>query len=102
MKTDLDVQEVLEKIQKIEAELERTRERKWHARTLDIDIIFYDDQVIENEILTVPHRHLHERNFVLIPLSEIAPKFRHPVLKKSIEQLVEASSDDKEVVILAH
>jgi 2-amino-4-hydroxy-6-hydroxymethyldihydropteridine diphosphokinase len=65
----------------------RTATNKWQERTLDIDILLFNNQVLHSTPLTIPHAHLHERNFVLIPLCEIAPNVIHPILNKSIAQL---------------
>ena len=62
---------LLKTLQSIENQQGRTREQHWGARTLDLDILLYDDQIINEPILVVPHPHMHERNFVLIPLVEI-------------------------------
>ncbi len=98
--TDLKPEEILKAILVIEKELGRQREDKWSARTIDIDILFYDATVLNTKDLTLPHPHLHERNFALVPMLEIAPNKQHPVFKKSIEELYEASKDDLEVVML--
>lgn len=66
-------------------------------RTLDIDILFYDDLVITSEQLIIPHPRLHLRRFVLTPMAEIAPQLIHPVLKKSIQDLLDICPDEKMV-----
>lgn len=98
--TYLKPEEILKAILAIEKELGRQREDKWSARIIDIDILFYDAKVLNTKDLTLPHPHLHERNFALVPMLEIAPNKQHPVFKKSIEELYEASKDDLEVVML--
>jgi len=92
--------EVLQKTQAIEKLVGRQERIKWHARIIDIDILFYADQVIDNEQLTIPHPYLHKRNFVLIPMLEIAPYFEHPILKKDIENLYLETEDLMDVVML--
>ena len=67
-------------------------------RTIDLDLLFYGDQRLATPFLTLPHPRIHLRNFVLIPMSEIAPEFRHPSLKKSINDLV-AETDDVSLVV---
>lgn len=84
----------------IEKELGRTRQTKWESRIIDIDILFYAHLKISNPKLTVPHPHIHRRNFVLIPMLEIAPKKRHPIFKKTIEELYLESEDELEVIML--
>lgn len=67
----------------------RERTEKWGARTLDIDILFYGDVLIEKEGITIPHPEAHERFFVLAPLAEIAGEFHHPRLKESISAILQ-------------
>lgn len=93
--TDLQPLESLEKINEIEALLGRLRKKHWGKRTLDIDIIFFGDVVIDTEKLTIPHKYMQERAFVLVPLKDIAAEFVHPVLQKTIEQLFEELPKEK-------
>lgn len=99
--TDLEAHEILKKIHSIEQSLGRVRFNKWSERTIDIDILFYDDQAICSEELVVPHLHLHERRFVLMPLLEIAPSLFHPILRKNIKQLYAACTDKLDVMPLS-
>lgn len=98
--TDLSPEEVLAKCNEIEEEMGRIRIKKWERRLIDIDIIFYGNQVIKTERLQIPHKHIQDRNFVLIPLMEIIPHFNHPILEETIEELYEKSTDTLEVFIL--
>lgn len=66
-------------------------------RTVDLDILFYADTVLENSFLTLPHPRLHLRKFVLVPMAEIAPTFVHPVLQKTMQELLGELDDRKEV-----
>ncbi len=91
-------QEVLKKIHKIEAELGRKRiSEQYSARTIDIDILFYDDLIFYTEPLIIPHLHIHERKFVLAPLLELCPEMIHPVLGKSVRQLYAECADTTKV-----
>lgn len=87
--TQLPAEELLRFIKSIESTLGRTAGEKWGPREIDIDILFYGRETISSGGLEVPHPHLAERAFVLVPLSEIAPDFVHPSLKKSVGELVE-------------
>jgi 2-amino-4-hydroxy-6-hydroxymethyldihydropteridine diphosphokinase len=98
--TSLPPMGVLKAILEIEQQLGRTRQEKWNARTIDIDMLFYENKILNTGELTLPHPQLHERNFALLPMLEIAPNKQHPIFKKNIEELYEASSDELEVVML--
>lgn len=87
--TKLPPEKLLEVCQEIETALGRDRETEWGPRTIDIDILLYDDQIVSDDKLQIPHPLMHERMFVLKPLKEIAPHAIHPVLEKSIEDLYE-------------
>ncbi len=87
MRTLLSPEELLEKLHEIEAEADRVRVLRWGPRTLDLDILLYDDLILDTEELHIPHIDMANRDFVLVPLAQIAPYKRHPVLNKTIEQL---------------
>lgn len=87
VKTLMTAQEFLKAILQIELDMGRVREIKWGPRIIDIDILFYDKEVIEDEDLAVPHPWICEREFVLDPLSEIAPNYVHPLERKTIDML---------------
>ncbi|UBH08535.1 2-amino-4-hydroxy-6-hydroxymethyldihydropteridine diphosphokinase [Macrococcus armenti] len=88
VETSLTPIDFLNEIQRIELELGRERKVHWGPRTIDLDVLLMDDYIIEHERLNVPHPYMHERSFVLIPLAEIAPEAVHPILNKSIKELV--------------
>lgn len=84
---------VFQKLQQIEKQLGRVRYEKWGPRSIDIDILFYGKHIIHNSYLQIPHPELQNRNFVLKPLSDIAPGWKHPVLKKEIQTLWKERTD---------
>ncbi len=88
VETDIVPLKLLELIKKIEAELGREKTVKWGPRVIDLDILLYDDLRIAEEDLQVPHPLMHQREFVLRPLSEIAPEKVHPVLRKDMRSLL--------------
>jgi 2-amino-4-hydroxy-6-hydroxymethyldihydropteridine diphosphokinase len=94
LQTDMPAQMVLKKILSIELLLGRRREEKWGSRTIDIDILFYGDAVIDEPDLKVPHPEMHKRRFTLEPFAQIAPNFIHPLIKKNILQLKSELKDD--------
>jgi 2-amino-4-hydroxy-6-hydroxymethyldihydropteridine diphosphokinase len=97
IQTSLSAMQLLTAIQTIEATLGRQRDVKWGPRTLDIDMLFFNDDIINTPELVVPHPYLHSRRFTLVPLAEIAPKKLHPVLHRNITELLEACPDKLEV-----
>lgn len=90
IKTTLSPQRLLNECQRIEAQLGRKRDietKGYQDRTIDIDILFYSKEIVNDENLTIPHKYLHLRAFTLVPLLELIPNFEHPVLHKTITQL---------------
>ncbi|MFK7908684.1 MAG: 2-amino-4-hydroxy-6-hydroxymethyldihydropteridine diphosphokinase [Chitinophagales bacterium] len=92
--TGLEPLDLLGVIHTIEEELERKRIQKWGARTMDIDILFYENQVIEVPGLTIPHARLHLRRFTLVPLCELTPDFVHPIFQKTLLDLLLECEDN--------
>ncbi|GBF22599.1 7,8-dihydro-6-hydroxymethylpterin-pyrophosphokinase [Candidatus Gastranaerophilus sp. (ex Termes propinquus)] len=101
VETVLSPVELIRVCQSVEAKLgrDRSKEERWGKRTIDIDILFYDDLVLANEILSLPHINVHRRAFALVPLLEIAPDFVHPVLNKTITELHEELDDPEDVYL---
>ncbi len=95
--TQLKAEEVLKKALSIELKMGRVREQKMGARSIDIDILLFNDEIIRQDNLSVPHPFMQQRNFVLMPLNEIAAEIMHPVLKKTVRELLEESSDTSQV-----
>ena len=87
LETDEDAHWLLRQMLEIEKTFGRIRNLKWGPRSIDLDLLFFDDQIINTPELSVPHPSLHERRFVLEPLNEVAPDFRHPSLGKSVADL---------------
>lgn len=100
VQTELMPTQVLQSINAIEQELGRVRQEHWGARVIDIDILFYDDLVLQTQRLTIPHPQLHLRRFTLLPLAELAPELMHPVLGENVKALLEACGDNLEVRVL--
>lgn len=104
--TDLSPEALLDEVQIIERMLGRDRQleaaikketgQKYASRIMDVDIIFYDDLVMETPLLTIPHPLMHMREFVLAPMSQIAPTLVHPVLGLSVEELLEKLRSERD------
>ena len=97
--TKLSPKQLLEACLNIEKKLGRTRVKIWDQRTIDLDILFYDKHIVQHENLTIPHPYMHLRNFILVPMNEIAPDFVHPVLEFSMSQLLEKCPDTLETSV---
>jgi 2-amino-4-hydroxy-6-hydroxymethyldihydropteridine diphosphokinase len=97
IQTQLSPEQLLEKLLTIEKQMGRKRDVKLGPRIIDIDILLFNNEIIYQPHLTIPHTHLHERRFALTPLAEIAPNIIHPVLHKTIQQLLLECTDTLDV-----
>lgn len=88
LRTLLTPEELLDRLHELEQAAHRERIVHWGPRTLDLDILLYDQMIIDTPVLHVPHIDMENRDFVLIPLTKLAPYYRHPVLNKTISQLL--------------
>jgi 2-amino-4-hydroxy-6-hydroxymethyldihydropteridine diphosphokinase len=93
MKTTLDPASLLDHLLAIEDQMGRKRDARWGPRSIDLDVLLYDDRIVNTNRLIIPHPRLHQRRFALVPLSEIAPQVRHPTLKKTIRELLDGCPD---------
>lgn len=102
LKTDGSPQQLLLKLEAIEVKLGRLKPSifsEYTDRTIDLDIIFFDDVVVNTKDLIIPHNKMHLRRFVLEPLAELCPDFIHPVFKKSVKVLLEECPDESKLTV---
>jgi 2-amino-4-hydroxy-6-hydroxymethyldihydropteridine diphosphokinase len=97
IETEMEPLELFRILKTIELQLGRTRTFRWGPRSIDLDILFFDDEEVRTEELQIPHPRLHERQFVLIPLVEIDRQLVHPTLKKTVGKLLEELKEDQGV-----
>ena len=93
--TSLSARALLDYLKKREDELGRVKNFRYGPRHIDLDILFYDALVLDEDRLQIPHPRLHERAFVLVPLAELAPDLIHPVLEKDVKSLLSALDSDE-------
>jgi 2-amino-4-hydroxy-6-hydroxymethyldihydropteridine diphosphokinase len=87
--TNLSPEALLSYLKEIESQLGRRQTIRYGPRVIDLDILFYDDVVLSQSGLTIPHPHLHKRAFVLVPLADLAPDMQHPILNQSVSEILE-------------
>jgi 2-amino-4-hydroxy-6-hydroxymethyldihydropteridine diphosphokinase len=92
IQTDLSPEKLLALLKAIEGKMGRKKTKRWGPRRVDLDILLYDELCMHNDDLIIPHHHMHERTFVLEPLSEIAPEIVHPLIHKKINTLLREKS----------
>ena len=97
IETELEPLDLLRILKTIESRMGRAKTVRWGPRVIDLDILFFDEEEIKTEEVQIPHPSLHERQFVLIPLAEIDRNVIHPVLKKTVRELLEALKEDQGV-----
>ena len=98
IETDLEPNPLLYGLMAIERWLGKQKKSKWGPRTIDLDIIYYDEKIIAEKDLIIPHPNMYLRNFVLTPMMEVAPDFIHPVLKKTTRSLLRDCPDRGKIV----
>ena len=97
VQTNQTPNDLLDNIHLIERELGRIRRVHYGPRTIDIDILYYGERIIDIENLKIPHSHIQKRRFILVPLSEILPQIQHPLLKKTNQELLDMVKDEGKV-----
>jgi len=97
IETDLEAPELLRTLKTIESQLGRIETFRWGPRTIDLDILFFDDNEIHTEELQIPHPLIQDRQFVLIPMAEIDRNLIHPVFKKTVQELLNNLKEDQRV-----
>lgn len=96
--TDLAAEKLMESLLDIEQQLGRIRTEKFGPRTIDLDILFFDDLVMKSKLVTLPHPAIQDRRFVLVPLAELSPRKVHPVYKQTISSLLKKCTDTLAVI----
>jgi 2-amino-4-hydroxy-6-hydroxymethyldihydropteridine diphosphokinase len=94
-------EQLMARLLRVEYSLGRTREIPMGPRTIDLDLLLFGSETSNTEFLRLPHPRLHQRRFVLVPLADLAPGLVHPVLKKTVKELLEAAKDQSEVKLWA-
>lgn len=100
--TSLEMNRLIQLCKTIEYYLGRKIRKRWTEREIDIDLLFYGEQVKQSEMLQVPHPRMQERKFVLVPAAEIAAEFVHPIFKQTITELLEECQDSSVVKVFSN
>ena len=98
IEADITAYRLLKSLLAVEMDLGRERKKKWDPRTIDLDILLYGQTVMDEKELTIPHPYMHLRKFVLLPMSQLIPDMVHPVLGKTIAELLGDLAEDGQVV----
>lgn len=97
IETSFDAKKLLDSLLTIELLFERKRIERWGPRTLDLDLLSFDNQIENSESLVLPHPRIQERKFILVPLAELNPNWVHPMLRKSVSELLDNCADQLKV-----
>ena len=102
IETEFRAEQLLKKLQAIEEAMgrKRVKGKRWGSRIIDLDILFYDNEIVDKRNLKIPHPRLPERRFVLVPLSELAPQLIHPGLNQSVSELLATTKDTKKIHLM--
>jgi 2-amino-4-hydroxy-6-hydroxymethyldihydropteridine diphosphokinase len=102
IETELAAPDLLKQLKAIEEQMgrKRVKGKRWGSRVIDLDILFYDMEIIEKRNLKVPHKRMAERRFVLLPLSELAPQLIHPSLNLSVSEMLATTKDHKRIHLM--
>jgi len=96
--TKLNPEKLMQALLEIEKKMGRVRNEKWGARSIDIDILLYGNEIVNSENLILPHPEMHNRKFVLVPMMDLNPNAIHPIFKKNISQLLNECNDESAVI----
>jgi len=102
VETDLGPEVLLKKLKAIEEAMgrKRVKGKRWGSRIIDLDILLFDEDIIDKRTLKIPHPEMHKRRFVLLPLAELAPQVVHPQLGQTVSTMLATVKDDKRVVLM--
>lgn len=102
IETEIGAPDLLKQLKAIEDQMgrKRVKGKRWGSRVIDLDILFYDMEIIEKRNLKVPHKRLPDRRFVLLPLSELAPQLIHPSLNLSVSEMLATTKDQKRIHLM--
>jgi len=101
VETDLSPQDLIKVLKDIENRLGRKKREKWMEREIDIDVLFYDNEVIKNDFLEIPHKEICNRKFILVPMCELERNFKHPLSGKKMFELLDETKDESSVKLFS-
>ena len=99
LRAEINARDLLKALMAVEADIGRIRKKKWESRPIDLDILLFGQDVINEKNLTIPHPLMHLRRFVLVPMAELAHDLIHPVLNKTMAELLDGFSGEEQTVI---